>query len=529
MSTTASARVGIALCGDAGGTGRLDLGMLAPKLEELAPDACVEVVPDLCHGPDRVPEAASRTGAKRLVLGLCARPEGTEEFQAWTRKAGLDPFAVELVDLQGASGVDDAALLLAAAVARLEAFTGSEPEQLKLRLASFEQRRSRRSLFTLPPVTYTAVPSITDENCLGEQRCGLCIPTCPFSAIRRIGGRAVVEKESCESCGLCVTACPTRAIAFPGSSLPQYEAQISALLSARRPQLTFACRKAVREHDPDRRGGLLSSGWLPVEVPCAGMVTPGWVLQALAAGASRVALLSCSDCGTGSGTVLADRVEFCQDVLRLLGDGSPADRVVLDLPPDEAEPPRDPEGGRPSRQSRPLTLSEPAATAEGLLALHERYGTPPTLSLSHPGVALGLVTLREDTCTACGACALACPTGALVFEGTVLSFDAARCVACERCVPACPEAADETLTVRRATDLAALAKGRTVLKSGAVARCRLCGRPVAAEAMLDRIRTLLGDGEGADRLLGVVTELCVDCRGLDFQATVLPLAQRSRP
>jgi ferredoxin len=517
--STVLAPVGIALCGDARDTGRLDLRMLAPKLEELEPDAWVEVVPDLCQAPDRIPEVASRTGVKRLVLGLCARPDGTEEFQAWTRKAGLDPFSVEVVDLQGASGVDEAALLLAAAVARLEAFAGSEPEQLKLRLASFEQRRSRRSLFTLPPVTYTAVPSIADENCLGEQRCGLCIPACPFSAIGSIGGRVVVEKESCESCGLCVTACPTRAIAFPGSSLPQYEAQIGALLSAQRPQLTFACRKAVREHDPDRRPDLLSSGWLPVEVPCAGMVTSGWILQALAAGASRVALLPCGDCVTGSGTVLADRVEFCRDVLRLLGDGSPADRVVLDLPPDETGPPRGPEGGRPSRQSRPLTLSEPAATAEGLLALHERYGAPPNLSLSHPGVTLGLVTLREDTCTACGACAAVCPTGALEAvdgsEETVISFDAALCTSCGRCVPACPEAAQETLTVQTGTDLDLLASGRVAVNRAAAGRCRHCGRSFASEPMLGRIRAIL-EGDGAPQeLLSTLTELCVDCRALE--------------
>ena len=95
-----------------------------------------------------------------------------------------------------------------------------------------------------------------------------------------------------------------------------------------------------------------------------------------------------------------------------------------------------------------------------------------------------------------------------------MSFEAAQCIACGNCVPACPEGAFETLGVRAGVELAALATGRIVLKRAASARCRRCGAAIAPEAMLTRIRTMLGDGEESAALVATVTELCSVCRSL---------------
>ncbi len=508
-------RVAIGLCDGLDGPGRSDLAGLRERVEDLVPDAVVEVVSNLCRRPELLPGLAERTAAERLVVGLCAPEAATSEFQSWTRKAGLDPYGVELVALplsaDGAhsTGAEEAAVRLAAATARLQAFRGSEPEQLKLQLLSQQGRVSRRALFTIPPVTYEAVPSVDRERCLGERRCGLCVSACPVTAIETREGEVVVDKARCESCGICVTTCPAGAVGYPGSSLPQYEAEVGVLAGKGR-GIVFTCRRSGGAPPP---GG----GWLPVGVPCLGMVTPGWILQSLAAGAPAVALASCGErCRFAPENLVRDRVDYVWLLLSLLGEASPSRRVrTLDsaaaLPAPADLPSLGDTGRRP-------TLMEPAATAEAVLRLAERYGAARDLFLAAAGSPLGVVTLKEETCTVCGACADVCPTGALALErdaeASSLSYDPARCTGCERCVPVCPEGASETIRARHATDLQALRRGRVTLKHGELVRCRRCGSPIAAAPMLRRVRDVLaadGESEGLLHLLG---ELCPDCRGL---------------
>lgn len=514
-------RLAIALCADFEVSGRAEVGPLARELERFEPGAHVEIVPDLCHGPDRAADVISRAHPDRLLLGVCTRPQAPHDFQALARRAGLDPFALEFVELGGAPDLGTATRIAAAAIARLRAFSGSRPEQLKLRLLSFEHKRSRRSLFTLPPSTYEPVASVDRGSCIGEERCGLCVSACPFGAIAIAGSKAAVDREACASCGVCVTSCPAGAIELPGASLSQVEAEISVLLEAEAPRLVFACRGARQ----DTTGGTpLSAGWLPVEVPCLGMVTPGWILQVLARGASAVALLGCGErCHSGRAAAGGNRVDFVRELLSLLGETAAAQRVSLlaggvEPPPPPAAPVL-PGGARGGVAGGGITLLEPAATAEAVAALAERHRAGPDVSLVHSGSPLGIVSLREETCTACGACATVCPTGALRYEEdaegeAVVSLEAAHCIACGKCVPACPEGAFETLGVRAGVELAGLAAGRIALKRAASARCRRCGGAIAPEAMLSRIRTLLEGEEASAPLLSILTELCSDCRAL---------------
>lgn len=512
-------RLAVALCDDLEGSGKVEVQLLARELERLEPGAHVEIVPDLCHGPDRAAEVIVRAHSDRLLLGVCARPQAPHDFQARARRAGLDPFALAFVELGGAPDLDTAARIAAAAVARLRAFPGSRPAQLKLRLLSFEHRRSRRSLFTLPPSTYEPVASVDRGSCIGEARCGLCVQACPFGAIAIAGSKAAVDREACASCGVCVTSCPAGAIELPGASLSQVEAEISVLLEAEAPRLVFACRGARQ----DTTGGTpLSAGWLPVEVPCLGMVTPGWILQALARGASTVALVGCGErCRSGSAAACRDRVDFVRELLRLLGESSPARAVTLLAADAELPSPGAGTTAPPSRLADgAVTLLEPDATTEATANFAQRHGARMAATLVHAGSPLGIVGIREETCTACGACTAVCPTEALRYEEgaegeAVVSFEAAQCIACGNCVPVCPEGAFETLGLRAGIELAALATGRIVLKRAASVRCRRCRAAIAPEAMLTRIRTMLGNGEESAALVATVTELCSDCRALE--------------
>lgn len=495
------ARVAVALCPGAGH----DLEAVRDRVRAARPDVPVELVGDLGRGPELIRELAARAGAERLVLGLGAPTPATRQLRAWSRDAGLDPLAVEPVDLArfppSPHSVEAAALVLAAAAAGLATLAPTRPEQLKLEPLSLDGRLSRQSLLSLPRPDYRPVAAVDADRCLGTRRCGLCLPACPEGAIEQRPSGLAVDRDRCASCGSCVTACPAGAIRLPHAPLERYEAELAVLLSTGRFGALLACREAAGGAVP------LPPGWLPLELPCLGMVTPGWLLQALAAGAPAVAVLGCgAECRFGQASVLAQRVEYARTLLGLLGERRPAARLRTDPGPPPPPLPLGPRAAAP-------TLREPGATAEALAALAEGYGAARDVRLVHDASPLGLVELREETCAACGSCAAACPTGALAYEqgaeAVAVSFDGALCLACGRCVSACPDG-EQTLRVTRATDSAALEAGRVPLKQDVLARCRRCGGAIAPAATLRRIRDLLE----ADDRLELVSELCPDCRAL---------------
>ena len=97
---------------------------------------------------------------------------------------------------------------------------------------------------------------------------------------------------------------------------------------------------------------------------------------------------------------------------------------------------------------------------------------------------LGFATLRlTDACTACGACARACPTGALSFERSKdaknfsLKFSAPKCIDCAVCVHVCAPSAVE---IEHAPTFAQVFSQDThTLLEGSLAKCARCGAPIA--------------------------------------------------
>jgi formate hydrogenlyase subunit 6/NADH:ubiquinone oxidoreductase subunit I len=117
-----------------------------------------------------------------------------------------------------------------------------------------------------------------------------------------------------------------------------------------------------------------------------------------------------------------------------------------------------------------------------------------------------VLNLDTDRCTLCGACANACPTGALRFDEatseTALRFTAAACVACKRCVAVCPE---EALAVSPGIDAARLVRGTLELAQAAVERCRSCGAELPPGPMRRRLRELV------PRYADAPVDLCAGC------------------
>lgn len=509
----------------------LDLAAVEAWLAGRAPGVEVRSAPPPCDRPERWLGRRLK-GADRLILGLCSINGEKREFQAQAMKAGLDPFAVGVVNL-GAfcalayprpQATEKAKLLLEAALARAHAYPGSRPENAKP-VFSWERQVSRRSLFTLPPVRYEAVPSIREDACVAGRRCRVCAKACPHGALSpSADGRMVLNKAQCTGCGACVSLCPRAAIDFPGASLPEIEAQISMLLDAAplalHPRaIVFLCEGGVAAFEGLAREGLsYPAGWLPVEVPCLGMVTPAWFLQCLNRGAAAVAALPCppEKCRYGRREVIEGRVDYCRELLRAMG-GEPDSVRLLD-PADPAGLARDLASlpGLEAREGAPRSQAvfslAVRGTAEAVLGVAERYGLPLDGSLPHPHSPLGYIEITEG-CTGCGACVSTCPAEAIVLERdgneVSLSFDARRCIGCRECVPVCPEA---VVQVEQATDLRRLSQGKRTLYRGSEVRCEACGGPIAPREMIEKLRALLGDHPA----VSTITRYCLSCRGTVF-------------
>lgn len=502
----------ILLCEELARVGRgLDLGAVEAWLAVRAPGIQVRRAGGPCERPERWLDQGLK-GAARLVLGVCSPNGDRGELDAQARRLGLDPFAIEVVVL--AEATEKAKLLLAAAMAKVQAYQGSRPENAKP-ILSWGQQVSRRALFTLPPVRYEVVPTIREPACAAGQGCRVCAKICPHEALRPSNdGRMVLNKAPCTGCGACVSVCPREAFDFPGASLPQVEAQIAALLDpalgALDPRgILFVCRNGAP--------ALYPVGWLAVEVPCLVMVTSSWILQCLNQGAAAVGLLPCrrEDCrfGQREAEVMEGRVDYCRELLRGVG-GVPESVRSFD-PTDPAELARAlaslpaPRVGNRADYPPAAPRFAPRDTAQAVLGLAERYGAGLDRSLAHSHSSLGVAELKEG-CTGCGACAFACPAGALALEregeGIALSFDARLCIGCGECVPLCPE---RVVRVQKVTDLRRLSEGTRVLYRDREVRCETCGAAVAPRAMLERIRTRLG----TDPAIAAITRYCPTCRG----------------
>ncbi len=468
-------------------------------------DEAVELVEveDACHRPKRMGDVLKGTQADRVVITACSEDYPELELHAEVRKAGIDPLGMQVV--YPIAGRVEATL--AGAVARARAFPGSRPENLKAKLASSSQTVSRRSLFTLPPISYAVVPTVDVRRCVADDGCRACVTACPVNAISNNGEQVTIDRSLCQSCGACVATCPERSLELPGLSAEEIEVEVTALLAATSDvdvrRVAFVCADA---------GPSSAEGWLQVRVPCVSTLPVAALLATLAAGAEAVGLVGCERSrGNGYGG-LRGTPGYCRELLTLLGGASEAARVTL-LGPDSCQdvsPWRERPSGHEGEQVR---IFGKGAAAEAITRLADRYSAN-GMSLDHESSPLGVVTLDEQACSGCWTCAGSCPPGALKVEAdgdeVSLNFDPSLCSACGECARVCPEAEAGAIRVERRTDLAALAQGRVTLHRDLELRCESCGTSIASAGLLQRLEVLLGDDAAAltDRL----GRFCSACR-----------------
>lgn len=280
--------------------------------------------------------------------------------------------------------------------------------------------------------------------------CSRCADACPHAAVELSDEGIKISSAACQNCALCAAACPTEALL--ADNLPRIEVLKRA---TKQPEVTFACAPSEFKGDEI--------------VPCLGALDAA-MLAYLASRGIAVTLAGtqhCAECvhGAQGEGQLSLNLAAVESLRRVVGNDKWADISV----PDESESDPGKTEHNPSRRhlfrrfvgrgadqlTRPVSASEaqpvplkairfaaPFSTA-GRELLQILFNTPqetPTPLPVHAALLAAQVSIRSG-CTACEACARACPTGAMQIRESAtawqLGFEFTRCVGCGVCVEVC--------------------------------------------------------------------------------------------
>ncbi len=424
-----------------------------------------------------------------LVVSVCRDRYDLSAVQSAVRRAGFDPFGVEIVELDTDDEPLAAEWSLAAAIARAAVFQPGGPEHVKTSLAT---TISRRALFRMQLPVYRSAPHPSADLCVAADGCRACVDVCPHGALHWSSGEVQHDRVACLTCGRCVTECPTGAMVNPAITPAMLTAEVDAVAAVADPPdgMRFVCSRGPRPGALDR--------WHDVRVPCVGMVPPHWLLVPLLRGVPMVAI---AECGCGVEFDASERatgsLAFARRWLAAAG------RDAADHLPNDLDAPV-PTAILPASMDDPFG---PLGATEVALAIGA------TARIADDRAPLGLVEIDEATCTGCERCAATCPTNALSVRGIEggfeIDFDPGVCVACGQCVDRCPESERAAIRMDKVVDTSLLQSGAQPLVRHEVASCRQCGNAIAPVATLRRVEHLLSDDDGP---IGSVTQLCLDCR-----------------
>ncbi len=343
--------------------------------------------------------------------------------------------------------------------------------------------------------------------------CRRCEQACPHAAIRLSDEGVALAEERCRHCGLCVSACRTEA--FSTASL----APLGLIERARGlSSISIACAPCGADAD--------------AVVPCLGALGPA-LLAYLVKQGTELNLVGSDHClrcvhGARGSEQLALNLEAVES-LRMADAAGQWAGISQPQRTGAAAGARQGDERRAARRqffrrlsspgdTRPRNGSAKATAAAPLRAIRAARVAPSAqrdllqmLGLAdagaplaaHPSLPAG--DLRLDAgCTACEACARACPTGALqVRENSTawaLGFEAALCVACDVCIETCQP---RVLHLREAIAASNFVKREAVALHGLPKRrCTRCDRSFTAATDSALCGVCAGDDEDFDAIFG---------------------------
>lgn len=281
--------------------------------------------------------------------------------------------------------------------------------------------------------------------------CSRCADTCQYDAVTLSEEGISISPSACRNCSLCVAACPTEALT--AADLPRIDILKRA---SGKSALTIACAPSGLKGDE--------------VVPCLGSIDAIMLAHLSSRGVALTlaGTQHCSACTHGENAMrqLDQHLEALAELKSAVGGDNWAEIAVS---ADCAGPPVKTEHNAARRHlfrrlvgrgvdqiARPLTQDDAApaplkairfarqfstAGREVLQGLLNRAGNAGQSPLSaHPAIFAAQVEVL-DGCTACEACARACPTDAIRVResgvGWELAFEFSRCVGCGVCTEAC--------------------------------------------------------------------------------------------
>ncbi len=321
------------------------------------------------------------------------------------------------------------------------------------------------------------------------------------------GTAVAIDPGLCQRCGACTGVCPTSSLE---RSFDTDEFILDALSNALSDHLgepvILTCGVTV-----DRIA--MPPGTIAITLRSLLVVNETHVLHALRAGAGGVVLVGCRECHHDAPDLFFSPIELvravtlddgCVGYIEDDGSTDASDRLDAYLAIRRGRFVMPPVGGsshgtRRERFRHLLGSDLPGPTAEPV-------GTDRFAS----------VLVDDVSCTMCGACSRACPTGAIAYgakDGT-LSFDHLDCVNCGLCVPACPEGA---VNLVPGLSPKAASHARRPIIVDDVERCAKCGDPFIPARLAAHARSVIGKLDRPAPLSVSQVGLCDACKTIDWE------------
>lgn len=342
--------------------------------------------------------------------------------------------------------------------------------------------------------------------------CRRCADACPHDAIGYSDEGASVDLARCQNCGLCATACRTGA--WNAGNVPRVELLKQAIKAT---QWSFACAPSGAAAD--------------AIVPCLGALD-ATMLAYLGKRGIPVELRGAEHCGEcAHGAKGAAQIDANLEATAMLREASGETWAAVTVAAAPTENRASVAGFAPGRRqlfrrlvgraatevrqaAEPVIAPEPVPDrairaarvfvteqrelAQIIARTKERSAFPVR---EHEALPLLKLALAEG-CTACEACARACPTGALqVRESDTawsLAFRFDHCVACEVCLEVCQP---RVLYPVREFD-AAPGAALVVLHALNKQRCRRCDRAFVSPAPAEMCGICADDETAFDTIFG---------------------------